>query len=56
MAKIASDRIPDYITDLLDKSPSEVVANSDTFSWEADPELSPIILYLRDSKLPGNGL
>ena len=57
VAKIASNKIPNNIVDLLDKPPTNITDNSDTYGsqQEADSELSPIILYLRDGTLPENG-
>ena len=56
VAKITSTRKSDDIVDLLEEQPTGSMMSLGTYSSQqlSDPELSPIMLYLRDGILPEN--
>ena len=57
VAKIVSTDVPDKLDELLRQQPTSTSTNTDDLisCQLADPSLEPIILYLKDGKLPKNG-
>ena len=57
IAKIVSTDVPDKLDELLRQQPTSTFTNTDDLVSRqlADPSLEPIILYLKDGKLPENG-
>ena len=57
IARVATTKIPDKLDELLRQQPTSVSVNTDDLTSRqlADPNLQPIILYLKDGKLPEDG-
>ena len=56
VAKVSSAKVPGTLRELLQQQPTSVITDSDTLSSHqlSDPDLHPIILYLKENSLPGD--
>ena len=54
VAKVSSAKVPGTLRELLEQQPTSVITDSDTLSSHqlSDPDLRPIILYLKENSLP----
>ena len=54
VAKISSANVPGTLCKLLQQQPTSTIINSNTLSLHqlSDPDLHPIILYLKENSLP----
>ena len=54
VAKVSSAKVPGTLRELLEQQPTSAITDSDTLSSHqlSDPDLRPIILYLKENSLP----